>query len=186
VDHQTKNKEHKQLVIEMETGLRQVPVIAPTSQRLQGKVALITGSPWMYLAHMHHHHVNCIIACSVLSVNPFPQLIRRNSKWYPHVEFCTGLVYPSYTCAALVRMSDCTVNSGCGDAQGAVGASDRLVQIALVQKAAKLLWQTSMMPLQAGEPSPRLQYILKICTAHTQAIRERLLQPALSTTFSTI
>lgn len=43
VDHQSKNKEHKQLVAEMETGLRQVPVLAPTSQRLQGKVALITG-----------------------------------------------------------------------------------------------------------------------------------------------
>ncbi|BDA51010.1 probable 5-keto-D-gluconate 5-reductase at C-terminar half [Coccomyxa sp. Obi] len=43
VDHQSKNKEHKQLVAEMESGMKHVMLMAGTAQRLQGKVAIVTG-----------------------------------------------------------------------------------------------------------------------------------------------
>ena len=43
VDHQTKNKEHKQLSQEMEMGLKRVMLVAGVSQRLLGKVAIVTG-----------------------------------------------------------------------------------------------------------------------------------------------
>ncbi len=46
VDHQSKNKEHKQLVAEMESGLKHVMLMAGTAQRLLGKVAIITGDPF--------------------------------------------------------------------------------------------------------------------------------------------
>ena len=43
VDHQTKNKEHKQLVQDMELGLKRVMLVGGVAQRLLGKVAIITG-----------------------------------------------------------------------------------------------------------------------------------------------
>ena len=43
VDHQTKNKEHKALVGDMETGLKRVMLVAGVAQRLLGKVAVVTG-----------------------------------------------------------------------------------------------------------------------------------------------
>ena len=45
VDHQTKNKEHKQLVQDMELGLKRVMLVGGVAQRLLGKVAIITGLP---------------------------------------------------------------------------------------------------------------------------------------------
>ena len=45
VDHQTKNKEHKQLVQDMELGLKRVMLVGGVAQRLLGKVAIITGWP---------------------------------------------------------------------------------------------------------------------------------------------
>jgi len=45
VDHQAKNKEHKALVAEMETGLKRVMLVAGVAQRLLGKVAVVTGAP---------------------------------------------------------------------------------------------------------------------------------------------
>ncbi len=44
VDHQTKNKEHKALVGDMETGLKRVMLVAGVAQRLLGKVAVVTGN----------------------------------------------------------------------------------------------------------------------------------------------
>jgi hypothetical protein len=44
VDHQAKNKEHKALVAEMETGLKRVMLVAGVAQRLLGKVAVVTGA----------------------------------------------------------------------------------------------------------------------------------------------
>ena len=41
----TKNKEHKALVAEMETGLKRVMLVAGVAQRLLGKVAVVTGAP---------------------------------------------------------------------------------------------------------------------------------------------
>lgn len=43
MDHQTKNKEHKQLVQDMELGLKRVMLVGGVAQRLLGKVAIITG-----------------------------------------------------------------------------------------------------------------------------------------------
>lgn len=43
VDHQTKNKEHKQLVQDMELGLKRVMLVGGVAQRLLGKVAIVTG-----------------------------------------------------------------------------------------------------------------------------------------------
>lgn len=43
MDHQTKNKEHKQLSQEMEMGLKRVMLVAGVGQRLLGKVAIVTG-----------------------------------------------------------------------------------------------------------------------------------------------
>ena len=45
VDHQTKNKEHKQLVQDMELGLKRVMLVGGVAQRLLGKVAIVTGAP---------------------------------------------------------------------------------------------------------------------------------------------
>lgn len=45
VDHQTKNKEHKQLVQDMELGLKRVMLVGGVAQRLLGKVAIVTGLP---------------------------------------------------------------------------------------------------------------------------------------------
>ena len=45
VDHMSKNKEHKALVAEMETGLKRVMLVAGVAQRLLGKVAVVTGVP---------------------------------------------------------------------------------------------------------------------------------------------
>ena len=44
VDHQTKNREHKQLVESMETSLKRVMLVAGVAQRLLGKVAIVTGT----------------------------------------------------------------------------------------------------------------------------------------------
>ncbi len=44
VDHQTKNKEHKQLVQDMELGLKRVMLVGGVAQRLLGKVAIVTGA----------------------------------------------------------------------------------------------------------------------------------------------
>ena len=41
----SKNKEHKALVAEMETGLKRVMLVAGVAQRLLGKVAVVTGVP---------------------------------------------------------------------------------------------------------------------------------------------
>ena len=43
MDHQMKNKEHKQLVAEMEAGLKRVMLVGGVAHRLAGKVAVITG-----------------------------------------------------------------------------------------------------------------------------------------------
>ena len=43
MDHQTKNKEHKQLVQDMELGLKRVMLVGGVAQRLLGKVAIVTG-----------------------------------------------------------------------------------------------------------------------------------------------
>ena len=43
MDHQMKNKEHKQLVAEMEAGLKRVMLVGGVAHRLAGKVAIITG-----------------------------------------------------------------------------------------------------------------------------------------------
>ena len=43
VDHQSKNKEHKLLVQDMEAGLKRVMLVAGVAQRLLGKVAIVTG-----------------------------------------------------------------------------------------------------------------------------------------------
>jgi len=43
VDHQTKSKEHKQLVQDMELGLKRVMLVGGVAQRLLGKVAIVTG-----------------------------------------------------------------------------------------------------------------------------------------------
>ena len=44
MDHQTKNREHKQLVESMETSLKRVMLVAGVAQRLLGKVAIVTGT----------------------------------------------------------------------------------------------------------------------------------------------
>lgn len=64
MDHQNKNKEHKQLVAEMESGLKHVMLMAGTAQRLQGKVAIVTGA------------IKCTIPFLTISI---PQ--KKTSKW---------------------------------------------------------------------------------------------------------
>lgn len=51
VDHQTKNREHKQLVEAMETNLKRVMLVAGVAQRLLGKVAIVTGEPKAFSQH---------------------------------------------------------------------------------------------------------------------------------------
>ena len=57
MDHQSKNKEHKQLVAEMESGLKHVMLMAGTAQRLQGKVAIVTGAA---TCHTHSAQSSCV------------------------------------------------------------------------------------------------------------------------------
>ena len=54
VDHQTKNKEHKQLVAEMEVGLKRVMLVAGVAQRLMGKIAIVTGDKSIKKFHINH------------------------------------------------------------------------------------------------------------------------------------
>lgn len=51
MDHQTKNKEHKQLVQDMELGLKRVMLVGGVAQRLLGKVAIVTGTSALNILH---------------------------------------------------------------------------------------------------------------------------------------
>lgn len=51
MDHQTKNKEHKQLVQDMELGLKRVMLVGGVAQRLLGKVAIVTGTSALSILH---------------------------------------------------------------------------------------------------------------------------------------
>ena len=51
VDHQAKNREHKQLVEAMESSIKRVMLVAGVAQRLAGKVAIVTG--WSSLSSIN-------------------------------------------------------------------------------------------------------------------------------------